>query len=304
MSCGAADRVIALDVGVFVRHPDVDPGLACTLAVTLDPACEADVVRRIDPDAHCEVITEHLVQRADPFDDDHTRRDDAAAGSKLLVGPVPFVEVGDVAGEQHVDNVGSESIQFELRAVPERVRCHDLGVGDLLGDATAPAWTSPTHRAPRSRPARATIGLGQSMMRSTMSATGVTAPSVAERRRLLQRRAAARVRARWMRCSMWAGCWSGSSFGSVVGVGVAGWCECSGVLLSLADGVDPAAVGSLGAGSTAGVAVDVESGALLVAVVGVALQAGVVEVGGCPPSRTHSSRWSMSHCELGTVQPG
>ncbi len=76
------------------------------------------------------------MQCADPFDDDHTRRDDAAAGSKLLVGPVPFIEVGDVAGEQHVDDIGSESIQLELRAVPEGVRCHDLGVGDLLGDAT------------------------------------------------------------------------------------------------------------------------------------------------------------------------
>ena len=52
------------------------------------------------------------------------------------------------------------------------------------------------------------------------------------------------------------------------------------VLLSLADGVDPRAVGSSGVGSAVGVAVDVESGALFVPVVGGALQAGVVEVGG------------------------
>jgi hypothetical protein len=46
----------------------------------------------------------------------------------------------------------------------------------------------------------------------------------------------------------------------VVELVVVWWCLGLGVLLSLADGVDPGAVGPLGVGATLEVAVDVESG--------------------------------------------
>ena len=65
----AADGIVALDVAVLGRHPDVDPGAPRLLAVARDAPREPHVVRRLDPDPHRVGVAERAVERADALDD-------------------------------------------------------------------------------------------------------------------------------------------------------------------------------------------------------------------------------------------
>ena len=130
---GARLRVVTGDVAVFGRHPDVGPCAALVLAVSGDATSEPIVVRGINPDAHVEIVSKHLVQGTDPLDDDDAGGLDDSWAGHLGCGPVPLLVRRANAGEQDVEHLVAQAGKIELRATPERIRSHDLDGRPAVG---------------------------------------------------------------------------------------------------------------------------------------------------------------------------
>ena len=101
------------------------------LAVSCDATREAELSRRVDPDAHVVVVAEHPVQGADALDHDDALGPHQPEVRRLTPRrPVEAVKARNRTLEQRVDDLASKACEHELRAVPELVRADHLGPGD------------------------------------------------------------------------------------------------------------------------------------------------------------------------------
>ena len=193
----AADGVVALDVAVLGRHPDVGPRAPRLLAVARDAPGEPHVVRRLDPDPHRVGVAERAVERADTLHDDDAARLDRPRSRGARRPPSRTTRSGPARPlESGVTTSRCEPLDVEALAVPELVGRDDLRAGDHPRERRLPGRAVPADPdqddAGRRRVAAASISssTGRGVHRRTVpSAHGEAA---ARRHGALERRPRAR----------------------------------------------------------------------------------------------------------------
>ena len=153
---GAADRVVALDVAILRRHPDVDPRASRGLAVARDRASEPHVVGRLDPDANGVGVAELAVEGADALDDHDAGGLDRPRSPRSLRRPSRTTRTSRPSPrDEWRDDLALEAVEVEALAVPELVRRDDLGSGNHPRERRLPrrAVSADADEGQRRRPA-------------------------------------------------------------------------------------------------------------------------------------------------------